>query len=117
MQGQERYKLQEKMVRVRRTMMLYDADGQTAATIKKALISPLRNRYSVELPGRPDLETPGNILHHEYTIEQDGRPVATISKRWFPIRDTYGIEVVPGMIDPLLAVAMSVAIDMTQGVS
>ena len=116
MQGQERYKLQEKMVRVRDTMTLYTADGQTAATIKKALITPLRDRYTVDVPGQPGLETQGNILHHEYTIEQGGRPVATISMRWFRIRDTYGIDVVPGTIDPLLAVAMTVAIDMMQGV-
>jgi len=96
-------------------MTLYDADGRTAATIKKALISLFSDRYSVEIPGQPDLETRGNILHHEYTIEQSSRAVATISRSWFRIRDTYGIEVVPGTIDPLLAVAMSVAIDMMQG--
>ena len=115
MQGQERYKIQEKMVRVRETMTLYDAHGGTAARIRKALITPLRDRYSIDLPGRGGLETQGNILYHEYTIEQNRRPVATISKRWFRIRNTYGIEVVPGTIDPLLAVAMCVAIDMMQG--
>lgn len=115
-QGQERYKLQEKVARVRDTMTLYDAGGGTAATIKKALITPLRDRYTVDVPGQAGLETQGNILHHEYTIEQSGRRVATVSKSWFRIRDTYGIEVVPGTIDPLLAVAMTVAIDMMQGV-
>jgi uncharacterized protein YxjI len=113
--GQEHYKLQEKMARVRDTMTLYDASGGTAATIKKALITPLRDRYTVDVPGQPGLETQGNILHHEYTIEQSGRKVATVSKSWFRIRDTYGIEVVAGTIDPLLAVAMTVAIDMMQG--
>jgi uncharacterized protein YxjI len=116
LQGQERYKLQEKMARVRDTMTLYNADGSDAATIKKALITPLRDRYTLDRPGQPGLETQGNILHHEYTIEENGRPVASISQRWFRIRDTYGIEVVPGTIDPLLAVAMTVAIDMMQGV-
>jgi uncharacterized protein YxjI len=115
MQGQERYKIQEKMVRIRETMTLYNADGGTAARIRKALITLLRDRYSIDLPGRGELETRGNILYHEYTIEQDRLPVATISKRWFRIRNTYGIEVAPGTIDPLLAVAMCVAIDMMQG--
>ncbi|MBV9355209.1 MAG: LURP-one-related family protein [Chloroflexi bacterium] len=113
--GQERYKLQEKIARIRDTMTLYNGDGSTAATIKKALVTPLRERYTVDLAGGQKLETQGNILHHEYTVEQGGRPVATISKRWFRIRDTYGVEVVPGTIDPLLAVAMTVAIDMMQG--
>src|SRR4051812_10539261 len=115
MQGQERYKLQDKVARVRDTMTLYDASGGTAATIKKALITPLRDRYTVDIPGQPGLETQGNILHHQYTIERSGQRVAEISKNWFRVRDTYGIDVVPGTIDPLLAVAMTVAIDMMQG--
>jgi uncharacterized protein YxjI len=68
------------------------------------------------VPGQEQLETQGNLLGHEYTIEQRGRPVATISQRWFRIRDTYGIQLTPGTIDPLLAVAMCVAIDQMQGV-
>jgi uncharacterized protein YxjI len=115
-QGQEKYKLQEKVARIRDTMTLYTASGETAATIKKALITPLRERYSVDIPGQPGLETQGNILHHEYTVEQQGRRVAEISKRWFRIRDCYGIDVVPGTVDPLLIVAVTVAIDMIQGV-
>jgi uncharacterized protein YxjI len=115
MQGQERYTLQEKMIRVQETMTLYNADGSEAATIRKALIRFLRDRYSVDLPGRSSLETQGNILNHEYTIEENRRPVATISRRWFRIRDTYGVEVLPGTIDPLLAVAVTVAIDRMQG--
>jgi uncharacterized protein YxjI len=114
-QGQERYKLQEKLARIRDTMTLYNADGTVAASIRKALVTPLRDRYSIDLPGTGSLETQGNILHHEYTIEQGGRRVASISQRWFRVRDTYGIEVVPGTIDPLLAVVMTVAIDMMQG--
>jgi uncharacterized protein YxjI len=116
MQGQERYKLQEQLARIRKTMTLFHADGGEAATIRKALITLLRDRYSVDLPGRAGLETQGNILYREYTIEEEHRPVATISKRWFRIRDMYGVEVVPGTIDPLLAVAITVAIDMMQNV-
>jgi uncharacterized protein YxjI len=114
--GQEHYKLQEKVARVRDTMTLYGADGSTVATIRKAVVTPLRERYSVDLPGQPGLQTQGNIVHHEYQIEQGGRRVAQISKSWFRIRDTYGIDVVPGTVDPLLVVAITVAIDMIQGV-
>jgi uncharacterized protein YxjI len=35
--------------------------------------------------------------------------VAEISKKWFRVRDTGSIDVTPGAIDPLLA--MAVAID------
>jgi uncharacterized protein YxjI len=116
LQGQERYTLEQKLVRVRKTMVLYNADGSEAATIRKALVTLLRERYSIERPGLPGLETQGNILHHEYTIQENHRPVATISKSWFRIQGSYGVEVAPGTIDPLLAVAMTVAIDTMQGV-
>jgi uncharacterized protein YxjI len=112
MQGTERYKIQEKVARVRESMTLYNADGSPAAQIHKAMITPLRDRYSINVPGKGDLETQGNILHHEYTIELNRMPVAQITKRWFRIRDTYGIQVMPGTIDPLLAIAMAVCIDM-----
>ena len=115
LQGTERYRIQEKLFRVRETMTLYNADGSTAAQIRKALFTPLRDRYTIDVPGRGDLETQGNILYHEYTIEQNRQPVATISRRWFRVRNTYGIQVAPGTIDPLLAIAMCVAIDMMRG--
>jgi uncharacterized protein YxjI len=115
LQGQERYRIQEKLLRVRETMTLYHADGSPAAQIRKALITPLRDRYTIDVPDRGELETQGNILYHEYTIEEHRRPVATISRRWFRIRNTYGIQVAPGTIDPLLAIAMCVAIDTMQG--
>jgi uncharacterized protein YxjI len=37
-------------------------------------------------------------------------PVATISKRWFRIRDTYGVDIAPGQ-DDLLVLAITVCID------
>jgi uncharacterized protein YxjI len=56
------------------------------------------------------MSTQGNILQHEYRIERDGTPVATISKRWFRIRDTYGVDIAPGQ-DDLLVLAVTVCID------
>jgi uncharacterized protein YxjI len=38
----------------------------------------------------------GNVVDHEYEIERDGDPVATISKKWFRVRDSYGVDVAPG---------------------
>ncbi len=43
-----------------------------------------------------ELSAKGNIVDHEYEIERDGHKIAEISKRWFRVRDTYGIEIVTG---------------------
>lgn len=109
-QGNEVYKLQEKLLRIKDTMDLQDADGKTVATIKKALISPLRDRWKVEVADGPEMEVQGNILDHEYKIEAGREKVAEVSKRWFRIRDTYGVEIEPGQ-DSALILAIAAALD------
>ena len=107
--GEELFKIQERKLRIRDTMEI-ERDGDTVATIKKALITPLRDRFSIELEDGGELSAKGNIVDHEYEIERDGDTVAEISKRWFRIRDTYGIEIAPGENDALI-LAATVCID------
>ena len=111
--GDELFKIQEKKVRVRDTMEI-EHDGDTVATIKKALITPLRDRFAIELEAGGELSAKGNIVDHEYEIERDGETIAEISKRWFRVRDTYGIEVAPGQDDALILAAV-VCIDEMAG--
>ena len=91
-------------------MEIKSPDGETLATIKKALITPLRERWTVHVSSGPDLEVQGNILDHEYTIEANGQKVAEVSKRWFRLTDSYGVEIAPGQND-LLILASTVAVD------
>jgi uncharacterized protein YxjI len=56
------------------------------------------------------MEAKGNIVDHEFKVERGGDKVAEISKRWFRVRDTYGIEVAPGQDDALI-IACTVCID------
>jgi uncharacterized protein YxjI len=90
--------------------MEIERDGKTVATIKKALVSPLRDRYSISLEGGQDMEAKGNIVDHEFKFERGGDKVAEVSKRWFRMRDTYGIEVAPNEDDALI-LACAVCID------
>ena len=112
--GEELYKIQEKKMRIRDTMEV-ERDGDTVAKVHKALITPLRDRFSIDVEGSDELNAKGNIVDHEYEIERDGEKIAEISKRWFRIRDTYGIEIAPGENDPLI-LATTVCIDeMSRG--
>jgi uncharacterized protein YxjI len=107
--GEELLKIQERKLRIRDTMKI-EHDGDTVATVQKALITPLRDRFAIEMKDGTELSAKGNIVDHEYEIEHDGRRVAEISKRWFRIRETYGIEIAPGENDALL-LAATVCID------
>ena len=89
-------RIQERVARVRDTMEAEDGDGRTLCTVKKAMITPLRQRYVVNIKGGPDLDVQGNLVDHEYTITSGGAKVAEVSKRWFRVRDTYGVEIEPG---------------------
>jgi uncharacterized protein YxjI len=97
--GDELYTIQEKKLRVRDTMEIERA-GRTVATVKKALVSPIRDRYSIEVEGGDDLEVKGNIVDQEFEFERGGNKLAEVSKRWFRVRDTYGIEIAPGRTTP-----------------
>ncbi len=90
--------------------MEVERDGHTVATIKKAMITPLRDRFSISVDDGEDMEAKGNVVDHEYKIERGGDTVAEVSKRWFRIRDTYGIEIAPSEEDALI-LALIVSID------
>jgi len=61
-----------------------------------------------------DLKAHGNIVDHEYEIKRDGDVVATVSKKWFRVRDTYGVEIGGGE-DVALVLALTVALDEMSG--
>ena len=107
--GTELFSIQEKKLSVRDKMEI-ERDGHTVATVKKALVSPLRDRFSIDVEGGEDLDAHGNVVDHEYKIERGGDQVAEVSKRWFRVRETYGIEIAPGQDDALI-LAVTVCID------
>lgn len=110
MQGDDLYTIKEKLLHIKDTMDIYRGDD-VAATVKKALITPIRERWSVRIRGGPDLDVQGNILDHEYRIEEGRTKVAEVSKKWFRVRDTYGVEVAPDQ-DEALMLAITTALDM-----
>ncbi len=108
--GHELFKIQEKKLHIRDTMEIEDGDGHTVAKVKKALITPLRERFDVKVENGEDLEVKGNIVDHEYKIERGGDKVAEVSKKWFRIADTYGVEVAQDQ-DPALILAVAAVVD------
>ena len=85
--------------------------GEKAAEVRKKLFTPFRDKFTIDVPGPDDLEMKGDLLDHEYVIEQDGREVAAVSKRWLTIRDTYAVQVAAG-VDPLLIIGSVLALDL-----
>ena len=106
MHGRQLCKIQSRVARLRDSMEIEGPDGHRLAMVHKAMITPFRDRFVAKIGDGPDLEVQGNLLDHEYRIGN----VATVSRKWFRIRDSYGVEVAPGQNDALI-LAITVVID------
>ena len=104
--------VRKKLIAMHESMEI-EEDGVLAATVRKALISPLHHRSTVELADGSQLDVTGNILDKEFEITAGGEVLARVSRAWFRIRDTYGVEVAPGQ-DDVLFLAIAVALDRIQ---
>lgn len=101
--------IRKKMVSLHDTMEI-ERDGAVIARVKKAIISPIHHRSVIELADGGELEAVGNILDKEFEIRSGGTVLAYISRSWFRLRDTYGVDVAPGQDDALL-LAIAVCLD------
>ena len=109
LQGREVATVREKKIALRDSMKIL-CGGETLATVKKALIAPFGDRFSVDVQGGEALRVRGDLLDHEYEIRRGGRTVARVSKKWFALTDTYGIDIAQGEDEGLILAAV-VALD------
>ena len=98
--GVRRYQMREKLMSIGDDYWIEDEAGQRA--------------FKIDVDGGPDLSAHGNLVDHEYAIEQDGDTVATVSKKWFRVRDIYGVEITPDQDDARI-LAIVVCIDAMTG--
>jgi uncharacterized protein YxjI len=107
--GAEMATIRKKLVSVRDTMDV-EFEGKVLARVRRAMFSPFRQRFHVDVAGEPEMVVQGNITDHEYEVRRDGETVAEISKRWFSLRDTYAVDVAPDE-NVALVLALTVAVD------
>jgi uncharacterized protein YxjI len=111
-EGREVAQVRRKLVAMRPTYQI-SVGGEQAAEVRKQLFTPFHDRFTIDVPGPDDLEMEGDLLDHEFTIRRGGQTVATVSKRWFSMRDTYAVDVAPGQ-DDLLVLASVLALDLAE---
>jgi uncharacterized protein YxjI len=105
--GTEVAEIKERKLSVRDKMVIHLGDRK--ATVTKRIVG-IRDHFKVEVDDGSDFKVHGNIVDHEYKIERSGDTVAEISKKWFRVRETYGVDVSPGQ-DAVLMLAITVAVD------
>jgi uncharacterized protein YxjI len=108
--GQEVASVHRHLVALRPTYEI-TIGGQKAAEVRKNMFTPFREKFTIDIPGPHDLQMSGDLLDHEFTVERDGQQVASVSKRWLSLRDTYGVRVIEGE-DHLLILASVLALEL-----
>jgi uncharacterized protein YxjI len=129
--GNKAFHVDGKAMRVRDTWVLQDPDGHEVACIREKKLS-IRDKIKIELGDREatvskkllgwgqqfhveldhgeDLTVKGDVLSHEFRIKRDGDKIAEVSKKWFRVRDTYGVELDDDR-DSVLILAVVVAVE------
>lgn len=134
--GRPVFQVDGKILSLHNTLVMRDMSGAEVATIKRRLISLtptyvidrpgvgetvvrkhfinlLGDHFTIDIPGPHDLEMDGNLFEHNYRIQRDGAVVATVSKRWIALTDTYGVETAPGE-DDVTILASVLALDLAE---
>jgi uncharacterized protein YxjI len=84
---------------------------QLLAVVHKELFTFFKCTFTVDVPGPDDLVAEGDFLDHQYVFSRNGNAVAEVSKKWFTLGDTYGVQTSQGQ-DDVLILASTVVIDM-----
>jgi uncharacterized protein YxjI len=127
--GDERYYVEGEVFTFGKKLHLYSLGGRELAYIEKKLLTFLP-KYSIYINGDEIAEVvkeisffhnsysvnglgwcvDGNFLDHDYTVESEGRLIASVEKEWFTWGDAYEINIIDG-IDPIPALAVVLVID------
>ena len=109
LEGNELAFIRQKLLKLSPTYEIHRG-GALAAVVKKELFALFHHKFAVDVPGPDDLEAKGDFLDHEYVFRRGDREVATVSKRWLTLADTYGIDIAEGE-DDVLILASAVVVD------
>lgn len=132
-QGRRTYKVNGKLLRARDTLIFEDANGHEladlqskfvtvrdkikierkggkSATLTKDLVNVLGDDFVMKFDGGDEIHLSGNFLDHEYEFRRGRDKIGEVSKKWFRIADTYGVEISSGE-DEIMLLAASVAMD------
>ncbi len=92
--------IKQKLLAFRPTYYIEFNDG-SKAKIVKTFFPLFHSRFLIEYH-QQSLTVLGNFLSHEYQISEQEQVIAEVSKQWFSLSDTYGVDIVDDQLAPLI---------------
>ena len=108
MAGLELATVKRRYLTIRRTFEVR-IGGQVVAVIRGRLFRLIGAAFEIETTSGP-IEVDGRLFERDYTLRRGGKPIAQISKRWFSLTDSYGVDIFD-QNDTLICIATVLAID------
>jgi uncharacterized protein YxjI len=99
--------IKKKAIAIHDTMLI-EYNGDTVAKVHRKSFSPIHHKMVIELSDGEKWTATGDIIEKNYLIESDQGVVAETSRKWFRIRESYGIDVFLPDVPLVLAVAVAV---------
>ncbi len=112
--GNELAVIRQKIISLRPAYEIHRFDDDRQEQFKARIVKNItlfRDKYTVDLPGPDDYSVHGDFLDYNYEFQRGGRRVAQVAKRFFSIRDSYGVDIVDGE-DDVTILAAAVVIDL-----
>ena len=108
--GSELMHLKGKILSFRNQFTFFDNTGADLGTIKKKIVKLIGEEYWVEKNGVEFMRIYGNFTEHDYRMEVNGVPVASVHKKWVSVRDQMGVSIT-GETDHRIVVGAVIVIE------
>jgi uncharacterized protein YxjI len=103
--GTEVGRVSRKLVSLMATYDITLASGVTAE-LHQRFSGPFHPKWTLSVTGGTDMEMTGNFAGHDFILTENGQTVATVSKAWISLADSYGVDIVEGQNDLLILCAV-----------
>jgi uncharacterized protein YxjI len=103
--GTEVGRVSRKLVSLMATYDITLASGVTAE-LHQRFSGPFHPKWTLSVAGGTDMEMTGNFAGHDFILTENGQTVATVSKAWISLADSYGVDIVEGQNDLLILCAV-----------
>lgn len=76
--------------------------GGVSAEVHQRFSGPFHPKWTISVTGGADMEMTGNFAGHDFVLTENGQNVATVSKAWISLADSYGVDIADGQNDLLI---------------
>jgi uncharacterized protein YxjI len=108
--GSELMHLQGKMLSLHREFTFFSSSGEELGIIKRKIAKLIGEEFWIEKNGQEFMRIYGDFTEHEYQMEIEGTPVASIHRKWVSVRDQLGVSIT-GDVDHRIVIGAVIVIE------